>query len=149
MTLPAAGYLEPFAEGIAQLIAAEDIAEWDSTGNYTADQVGTVIAVMPTEPDGIVSLTPYPISDTLFTDDSVIALRVHLRGSADPRPVLQRNDQIFDLLQGLRGVEVGGAYVVVMWRQSSLLPVQDANQRWEISTVFYARVNWPSQHRPD
>lgn len=142
-------YLAQFADGVAQLLEDNGIAKWDAAADYQPGDVGTVIAAMPTAPSDIVSLTPYPISDSLHVNDSVIGLRVHLRGSADPRSVMQRNDQIFDVLEGLECVVVGGLYIVTMWRQSSLPFAQDANQRWEVATVFYARVNWPTRHRPD
>lgn len=145
------GQLTAFATGIAQRLVAAGIGTWDDNAEYAESDVGFTIEAMPPSPGQIIALSPYVVSDDPGLGDSVIGLRIRMRGDRDPRTVIDREDAIFDELEGLAEVEINGVYLAVMWRQSNLpLPQpQDANQRWERSSTYYARVAWPTQHRTD
>lgn len=142
-------FLSDFAAGIAQLMDAANIGTANPDGVYGANQVGITIQAMPETPDHIIAITPYVISDDPLLGDSVAAVQIRVRGDRDPRTVIDRDDAIFDLLEGIEGTWLNGIYVVVMWRQSNLPLPQDGNQRWEHSSTYYARVAWPTQHRTD
>ncbi|MDQ1738104.1 MAG: hypothetical protein QOH56_4355 [Pseudonocardiales bacterium] len=138
-----------FVTGIAELIAGANIGIWTPTGVYTPGQIAITIRATPESPDDLIVLTPYPVFDHPELNDSTIGLQIRTRGGKDPRTVDGRDDAIFDLLEGLRDVTVGGTPVVLISRQSSLPLPQDANQRWERSSNYYAQVAWPTRHRTD
>lgn len=148
MTEPAPD-LDQFAGGIAGIVAGASIGTWSPDAAYADSDVGIVIGDLPETPSQGIALDPYVISDDPTLDDSILAIEVRCRGDLDPRTVLRRDAAIFDRLQGLAAIAFGDVYVVVMWRQSNSPLVRDANRRWESSSTYYARVNWPSRHRPD
>lgn len=148
MTEPVAD-LEQFATGAAGILAEATIGAWSPEADYTEDQIGILITARPENPSQIIVLDPYVISDDPRLDDSILAIEVRCRGDLDPRTVLRRDAAIFELLEGLADTMFGGIYVVIMWRQFSSPLVPDANRRWESSSTYYARVNWPTRHRPD
>lgn len=142
-------YLTDLATGAAQMIEGAGIGVWDPDGVYSADQIGITIQAVPQTPDHIIAITPYSLSDDQALGDSLVALQIRIRGDRDPRTVIDRDDAIFDVLEGIEETWINGVYVVVMWRQSNLPLPQDGNQRWERSSTYYARVAWPTQNRTD
>lgn len=143
------GTLSDLAAGAAQRLAGKGIGSWSPDGAYTASQVGHMIGVELEAPDQIISSSPYVVSDETQLADSVVGLHILLRGDRDPRTVLDRAAAIFDELHGLERVELGGVYVVLMWRQADRPLRPDTNQRTRHLSTYYARVAWPTQHRTD
>lgn len=135
-------------EGFAELIAAEGIGVMNPTGIYTPDQIGITVRSVPQAPDQLIVLSSYRVSDSML-NDSIVGMQIRCRGDADPRTVLDRDDAIFNVLEGLHDTAVGGVPVQLVWRQSGLDGPQDANQRWEQSSNYYVRLTWPTRYRTD
>ena len=72
-----------------------------------------------------------------------------MRGDEDPETVQALDEAIFNVLEGLHDTTVNGVPVALMWRQSGLPLPQDANQRWEQTSSYYARVAIPTLYRTD
>jgi hypothetical protein len=103
---------------------------------------------VPQEPDQLIVITSRPIADDPVLNDSVIAVQFRHRGSPnDPRGVLDRDDAVFDLFQGVTQTTIGGLYVVNAWRQGGGPLGQDQNLRWEHASTFYFQTNQPTTHR--
>lgn len=135
-------------DGVAQLLADSSIGVYDPSGLYADTDIGITVCVVPDSPSQIITLTPYTVQDDPRLNDSILALQVRLRGTQDPRSVIDRSAAIFNLLHGLEA-DYGDLHVALMWRQASGPMGQDDNQRWLWSDSFYCRVNWPTLHRVD
>lgn len=139
-----------FLTGLAQLIDAAGIGVWNPTGAYNTGDVGITLSAVPQQPDQLIVLTARPIMDDPFLNDSLLAVQIRHRGAPnDPRSVLDRDDAVFDLIQGISQVTVGGLFVVNGWRQGGGPLGQDANLRWEHASTFYFQTSQPTRYRLD
>ncbi len=104
---------------------------------------------MPDKPDRLVCLSAYGVGDDPSLSDSVLGVQVLTRwNGADPRGVDDLDDEIFDLLHGLAGVELAtGVRIVICLRQSSASLGQDVGQRWSRSANYYVTAHRPSDNR--
>ena len=143
------GFETNLLTGVAQLLAAAGVGVWRDTGAYAATETGIVLDVIPQDPDQIITLSDYDISDDPTLSDSVIAVQVRTRwGGQDPRPVKDLDGAIFDALHGLESVTLtGGVHVVSLVRRSGVSLGQDTNNRWMRSANYYATVWRPSTNR--
>lgn len=139
-----------FLTGLAEMLNDAGIGVWNPTGVYTADQVGITLSAVPQEPDQLIVLTARPISDDPVLNDSITAVQIRHRGLPNnPRGVLDRDDAVFDLIQGIHDTEIGGLPIVVAWRQGGGPLGQDQNLRWEHASTFYLRTAIPTTYRTD
>lgn len=141
--------LTDFTDGVAGLLVAHGIGSYNAAGVYTSGQVGITTASVPTTPDQIICLTPSPIEDELVLNNTLVDLQIKLRGTLDPRVLMDRSSAIFNVLEGLQNVDFGAMHVALIWRQSSGFMGQDDNQRWMWSDHYYCRTNWATPNRPD
>jgi hypothetical protein len=138
-----------FAAGLAQILDDESIATWDASGAYTSTQVGVTLNVIPEAPDQIVAITVYDVTDHAELNDSTLGVQIRLRGTRDPRSVLDRDDAIFNVFEGMRETTINGVALVIMARQSSLPLGRDKNDRHEHSSTYYAQIAHPTRYRTD
>lgn len=105
-----------------------------------------VILGHPTSaPDLFTGLVPYPVEDNL-NGDVILGVQARIRGTknAGPKPVLDRSEQILNVLQQLTNVEIAdGVTIVVCWRQASTPVVFDSVQRPEVFDSYYLRTDRP------
>ena len=97
-------------------------------------------------PDSFTGVVPYPIEDSLL-GDVMLGIQVRIRGgkNAGPKLVLDRSEQILNILQQLTNVEIAdGVTVVVCWRNSSTPVVLDSARRPEIFDSYYLRSYRPA-----
>jgi len=143
------GFQTNLAVGVAELLAGASVATWRPTGAYLAGEVGIFLKKIPQEPDGAVSLTLYPVSDDPSLPDSVLGLQVLTRAAgADPRPVDDLADAIFDVLHGRHDFDLPtGVRVVQALHQGGGTLGQDDLNRWGRSDNYYLTVCRPSLNR--
>jgi hypothetical protein len=144
------GFEVQLLTGIAHLLADANLGTWRDTGVYTAAETGIVFATVPATPDQVITLTPYGVSDDPTLSDSVIGVQVRTRWAGqDPRPVMDLDGSIFNVLHGLEGVTLtGGVRVVSCFRRIGPISMGiDTNNRWMWSSSYYATVHRPSQNR--
>lgn len=143
------GFETNLLTGIAQRIAAAGLGVWRDTGAYAATETGIVLDTLPANPDNVITLTDYAVSDDPTLSDSVIGIQVRTRcAGLDPRPVKDLDGAIFDALHGLESVTLtGGVHVVSLYRRSGVSLGQDTSSRWMRSSNFYATVWRPSANR--
>jgi len=112
-----------------------------------AQRFDPVILGHPTNaPDSFTGVVPYPIEDSLY-GDVILGIQVRIRGGKNmgPKPVLERSEQILNILQQLTNVEIAdGITVVVCWRNSSTPIVFDSVQRPEVFDSYYLRTDRPA-----
>lgn len=135
--------------GLAGELVTAGIGVYNDAGVYTSGQVGITAGVVPSTPDEIISLAPYAVQDDAALNDSVIGVRLMLRGTADPRTVLDRAGAIFNLFQGLTDRDYGSVHMALMWRQSGSLDGQDDESRWYRRENWYTRCNVPTLYRTE
>lgn len=143
------GFQTNLATGVAVLLDSAGVAKWRSTGVYTASEVGIFIKANPQSPDGAVSLSTYPVASDPSLATSVVGLQVITRAAgADPRPVDDLADAIFDQLHGLHDSTLStGVRVVQLLHQGGGSLGQDDLKRWGRSDNYYATVWRPSPNR--
>ncbi|HJQ00081.1 MAG TPA: minor capsid protein [Jatrophihabitans sp.] len=141
--------LSAFETGLAELLAAAGIGTWRPDTPYASDETAILIRSIPNAPDRLIVITAWLMSNDPGTGDALLCAQIRTRASTDPTTDQDVDDQVFNALNGLHDTSIGGVPVTVMWHQSSLPLGPDANQRWENSNNFYARVAWPSQLSTD
>ncbi|WKU08012.1 minor capsid protein [Micromonospora sp. HUAS LYJ1] len=141
------GWTSRLLAGLAQHIAAAGIAIWRPTGGYQASEVGIVIRGIPTSPDRIITLAPYPVSSTPGLADITQGVQIRLRGTSDPRVVEDLADSVFELLDSAGRLTLGGIAVVDIYRQSYAALGADGNSRWEMSHNYYVEAMRPTNNR--
>lgn len=133
---------------LAELLHQEGVAEWSPDGAFSTEGPVVSLADVPTSPDRAVSLNGYVVQDDPAYADTTLAVQVRTRGTSDPRTLWDTANAVFDLLQGMGGVDLGGVHVVECHRQSSANLGRDENRRWEQSDNYYLQVDYPTRHRP-
>jgi len=137
-------------EGFAQLLAAgvSGLA-WQTSGTYATNVTGIYIAVVPPNPDRIVTLTVYGLGDDATYADSSAGLQVRTRSAGqDPRDAYTLDDAIADVLLGRYPLTLpNGIHVQTLMRTSSTPLGEDDNQRWEHSSNYGLELYRPGTHR--
>lgn len=142
------GHTTDLLTGVAEHLAAQGVGTWRTTGVYAATETGIVLGLLPPSPDNVIALTGYSVSDDPTLSDGVMGVQVRTRTKGlDPRPTADLADAIFDALQGLGDVVLGGVRVQIVTRQSWVPLGADANGRQQRSDNYYATAHHPSSHR--
>lgn len=138
--------------GLAAYLDTAGVGDWRPDGSaYAAGEVAIVIRGIPQQPDRLITLAPYPVDSTRFRGmaDHTLAIQARIRGTTDPRVCDDLADDIFDQLDSLTGVTLGGVPIVQAWRQSYTSLGQDGNGRWEASHNYYFDVMRPTANKTD
>lgn len=145
------GWTSRLLTGLAEHLAAAGIGVWRPDGPpYTADEIGIVTRAIPTSPDRIITLAPYAVGTALpGMADHTQGVQVRCRGTQDPRVVEDIADAVFDRLDGVTRLTLGGIPVVQIYRQSYTSLGQDQNGRWESSSNYYVEAMRPTSNRTD
>lgn len=143
------GFTRDVLEGIAAMLAAQDIGTWNASGAYAEGDKGIVVGTIPQTPDRVICLIPYPLTDDPTLSDSVLGLQVRARSaSSDPRPVLDTLDAVFDLLQGHYPVDLAGTARLLIAERTTGTPLgEDTNGRFEAADSYQLTLHRPSTHR--
>lgn len=143
-----------FLKGIALRLHAASLGTYRPTGKYTAGETGIVFDAVPQDPDNLITLSAYQVTDDPAASESVLGLQVRTRaGGQHPDPARDLAAAIFNNLHGLTDMrlpapdDLDGVWVVQILRRSQVTGGQDANQRWSNIQNFYATVHYPSTHR--
>ncbi|MFY1658577.1 minor capsid protein [Micromonospora sp. WMMD1274] len=131
------GWTSRLLTGLAQHIHAAGVAVWRPTGGYQPTETGIVVRGIPSSPDRIITLAPYPVTTTPGVADVTQGVQLRLRGTTDPRVVEDLGDALFDLLDSATGLVWSGIPVVHVYRQSYAALGADGNGRWESSHNYY------------
>lgn len=142
------GFTEDLLVGVAQLLAAREVAVWKPVDPYNDDEVGIVLGVPTQSPRSLVALAAYSNVDDPALSDSTVGVQVRVRGpGANPTPADDLADAVFDELQGYRGDLPNGIHVVYGKRTSTYPLGLDGNGRQERTDNYDLTVHRPSAHR--
>jgi hypothetical protein len=144
------GWTTNLLNGLGELLAGAGIGEWRPGGVYEVGETAIVIAAMPPEPERVVCLTAYPVTDHISQADVTVGVQVRTRAGRDPTEVQDLDDQVRDVLHGLEQVVIGEVSVVQMYRQSAaaLPPGRDSRDRHERISNFYVDAMRPTLRNP-
>lgn len=144
------GFSTDLLTGLAEYFAAAGIgATWNPGGVYDVLATGIKLGTLPQTPDRIICLSDYGVSDSPSLSDSVLGVQVRCRwGGADPRPVKDLNDAVFNILHGKTAFTLStGVTCVQALRQSTASLGQDESRRWSTTANYYLTVHRPSAYR--
>lgn len=143
------GFSRNLLEGLAQFLEDQSVGVWSATGSYQATDTAIVVQTVPETLPRLVSLSRYPVSDDPSLSNSVVGVQVLTRwDGADPRPVDDLDDLIFEVLHGRTNLLLStGVRIVQCLRQSGAPLGQDSSKRWSRSTNYYLDVHRPSANR--
>ena len=134
--------------GLAALLAANGLGVYNPSGVYLPTDTGIIIGTVPQDPDSVICLTPYTLTDANpdpYQADQQVSVQIWLRGaSGDPRPVMDLENAIYGTLHGLAGVTFGSAYMLVAWRHNEASLGQDSRSRSQRVANYYLRVHQPT-----
>lgn len=139
------GYTGDLLDGLAQLLADAGLGIYRPSGIYTAAETGITFSVVPDTPDRLICLSTYAVEDSDLSD-AITGVQIRIRAGRDPRDVNTLADEVFDLLHNRQRLDLGTAWVALLWRQSQALIGQDTHGRMELAANYYARVNRPASH---
>lgn len=155
--MPPAPEGDTLLEGFARQLAAADVGVWRSTGVYRSTETGIVLGGLPQDPDAVIVLASYGVSDDPTLSDTVTGVQVTVRaGGLDPRPADGLTGRVFDALHGLHDLRLppapgssadAGVWVVECLRRSWTSLGQDSNGRWRTVQNFYATHHHPTTWR--
>lgn len=138
--------------GIAELLADRGVGAWRPDGTaYAPDETAIVVGTMPPGPDRVICLNWYPV-DLDGRGDVTVGVQVRTRAGADARDVLDLSDAVYDVLDGLAGVELGGVWVSQIFRRSgeelgAAAGVDRQADRHERVDNYYVQAARPSPNR--
>ncbi|MDF5756659.1 minor capsid protein [Spongiactinospora sp. TRM90649] len=137
--------------GLAEFLAAHDVADWNEDGYYASGQVALTIGGLPPSPDRAISLAVYGAGregDHATQADSVMQVQARIRGGTDPRLTDDLADAVFDRLHGLSEVELPTGIWLYQAQRRIVAPLdRDSSGRWGRADSYELSVLRPSSHR--
>lgn len=109
----------------------------------TAITATVVLGALSDADDIAVGITPYPIDDDMATGTVLQAVQILVRGNiiGGIKPVLDMQDDVFDIVANLRNTRINTIPVLVAWRQMSAPIAPDGRGRPEIRDTYYLRTD--------
>lgn len=136
-----------FLTGMGQYLEAQNIAKWALPWG-TSDTAITIDA-LPSTPDKAVAMTVYPVKFDAGTD-AIMGLQFRVRGSPNNRVVAKDIlDLLFDTLDQLEHITIGGIPIIRMWHESGAYLGPDSSNRPEHTANYYIQHTRTGTHRED
>jgi len=145
------GWTTDLLSGLAQHLDDNGIGTYRSDGSaYLTAETAICVRSIPSEPDRLVTLAGYPVSDPVRVSDVTVGLQVRVRGTTDPDVCEGIADAVRDLWHGHEALVLpGGIYVVQIVRKSYTSLGQDASGRWEASHNYHIDAMRQTTNNPD
>lgn len=135
-------------QGVAELLAANEIGVYDPAGALPAGATGIVLGRMPDGPDRVIALNPYPVADDDSTD-SVTGIQARMRAGTNVLDLVQLAEDVFTVLHNRDNYQVRGVQVEISWRNSQAWIGQDSRGRMELVGNYYFRTVRSGAHLND
>lgn len=133
--------------GLAELLDASGVGEWNPTGAAGGTLAAPVIALRSTPPTATysITLTDYLAERNARLTDATIAVNVRVRGDKAPNTASNIAQKIYLALQALGPTTLGTTpnqikITDVYWQSETQLG-PDQNGRYERSVNYYVRAN--------
>lgn len=132
--------------GLAEHLESVGVGHWSPTGVFTPDQTGITTKAVPPNPDRIVALTPYTVTDEVL-GHRVQGMQVRTRGlPGQPLDVDDLDDEVYGELHGREGLVLGGVKTHLIYRASHGALGLDGEHRTENTSNFYFLIDAPTAH---
>lgn len=137
--------------GLAQHLDDAGLGVYRPSGAYQPGEIAIVAGIVPPTPDRVIVLTPYAATRPLGLADTAVSVQVRVRGPAgDTRAAAAVLDPVHELLDGARGLVLGGIRVVQILHASGPAPIGlDSGNRPELTDNFLVQAERPTSHFPD
>lgn len=138
--------------GFAQILNSGGVGVYDTDRTWTADDTEWAVLVgnkIPQDPPKLIVIGSYVLADDPVLNDSTKGVQIRFRGDEDEKTVLDKEDDVFNLLQGMHDTTVNGVPLVQMGRKSALPLGPDMNNREERSANYAAQIAEPTLYRLD
>lgn len=129
--------------GLAQYLDNAGVGVWSPTGNFTAGDTAITHKVMPSAPDTVIVLSPYTVENGP-QGDTTQGVQIRTRAPGMPTAVDDLDDEIYQLLHHLEGLNLGGVRVGMVWRQSHGPLGRDENNRWNATANYWLIITKPT-----
>lgn len=134
--------------GIAELLAAEGLADWRPTQLYGPEEVGVFLLSWPNAPDRIVSLNPYAVRATPGGPMQQVSVQVRCRwAGGKPRAVVDFAGAILEVLHSLEYCAVGAVRISQSIHRSGTSLGQDGVKRWAWADNYDFDLDHPRMDR--
>jgi len=131
--------------GLASLLATAGVGHYHPINTYPSGVVGIFTAPAPASHPQAITLTSYPVADSVDPDSTVgIQLRFRSTTQAGCNDLA---DAAFAVLHSRWGLTVGGVYVAQLFRRSSAALGPNGEGLTERTDNYYADVHHPTIHR--
>jgi hypothetical protein len=151
VTAPQPGFSRKLLTGLAQLLDAVGVGDWDPDGIYTGAETALTIGGLPPSPDTAIALAMYGSGtslDDVVNADTTVQVQFRMRGGPDPRIVDDLADGVYDHVHGLANHELAtGAFVLLAQRRIVAPLGADDSARWVRADSYELMVHRPSPHR--
>lgn len=137
------GYTTRLVEAFAAFLA-ESIPSltWDEALVYPAGTSWPIyISLAPSEPDELITLTPYPVSVGIDQGADVWGIQVLVRGTEDVRSATDASDSIFDAVHGATYPDFDGLAVSQIRSLNTAPPDRDERGRAQVLSNFHLNVD--------
>lgn len=129
--------------GLAELIDQAGLGTWSPTGDFTTGQTAITHKVMPSAPDRAIVLTPYTV-ENMIHGDTTQGVQIRTRAPGMPTAVDDLDDEIYQLLHHIEGLNLGTIRVAMVWRQSHGTLGRDDNNRWNSTANYWLTIAKPT-----
>lgn len=137
---------EELLKGLAAFLAAAGVGYYHATDAYPPGVRGIFLTESPsTHPDAL-SLASYSVDDAVSGTDTTVGVQVRFR-SFTPNDCNSAANDVFQALQGLRGVMLGSVRTLQVLRRSSAPLGPNAQALYERTDNYYVDAYNPAPHR--
>lgn len=136
-------------DGLAADLADRGVGAWRPDGSaYGSEEVALLPRDVPAEPDRLVTLNAYPVTDDPRLPVSIVGVQVRTRARPDEDSD-DLQDAVFNAWHGRTHLVLStGVRVASLERRSGVHLGRDENDRPESTANYYATVQRPTAHRP-
>jgi hypothetical protein len=135
--------------GLLGVLVDAGLGVWNDRGIYPAAAVGIFMLAVPDQPDRLITLSPYSVTDDADEAMSTEGVQVRTRwAGGNPLDVLDLDARVFGVLHGMSNVTLNtGVRISQCLRRSSASLGQDSSKRWGMSSNYYLDVERPAPNR--
>ena len=146
--ITSSSWTETLLVGLAELLADAGIGAFDadSISVGTAALPAIHLITLPEQPEHVICLTDYPVTDDPGMTEAIVGVQVRTRGGRAPFTASQYRDGVYEQLHGRTHLVLGAvtAYPVIVahiYRQSATPIGPDSQGRQERVENYYVHVN--------
>lgn len=142
-------WTETLLTGLAEMLHDAGVGRWESDPEAPIADGATpaiVLIVLPEQPERLICLTDYPVTDTPGLSEAIVGVQVRVRGGRNPLTASAPRDGVYAALHGRQAFVLGAdtdypVTVSHIYRQSAAPIGPDSQGRQERVENYYVHVN--------